>query len=250
MPQLKCSSKTQFNDDAVIQEDITNAVNNYSSENWEIRLNSIKRMSRYTGTAYAKNSLMLVIKAMDDSHSKVRIESLIILQNLRISAVEEKIKNIALSDENANVRHFAFIALGEYNNIDNEKTFLEGLNDKDWFVKEAALEGLMKINDPEIQIKHLDIIIKSINDKNISLKLTAISNISIKDQLIYEELAKIINNKESGLSILKAALQKIKGYKLDNTTKKRIIELLTHRDKNIRLLSLQVLKQEELNLNL
>jgi len=250
MPQLKCSSKTQFNDDAVIQEDITNAINNYSSEDWEIRLNSIKRMSRYTGTAYAKNSLMLVIKAMDDSHSKVRIESLKILQKLRLSAAEEKIKNIALSDENANVRFFSFSALEEYGNIKYERLFIKGLEDKDWLVQEAALKCLMKINDPGIQKKHLAIILNAMKNKNVSIKLTAILNISIEDPLIYNEFARIINNKDSGLFILKAVLQKIKGYKLDIKTKKRIIELLTHRDKNVRLLSLQALKQDELNIEL
>lgn len=247
---LKCSSNPQFTEDAVIQKDITAAVNNYNSENWGIRLKSIKSISKYSGTVYAKNSLLLVFKALDDSHSEVRIESLKILKKMKASAAEEKIGNIALSDENANVRYFAFTALGEYKSIKNENIFIKGLDDNDWLVNEASLSGLMKIDDPEIQIKHLDIILRAIVNTNVSIKLAAISNINIKDPLIYAELIKIINNKKSGLSILKVALEKVKGYKLDKITKKRMIELLTHRDKKVRILSLQVLKQEEFNLNL
>ncbi len=246
---FKCSSNNQFTEDGEIQKDITNSVNNYNSENWEIRLKSIKNISKYSQTVYAKNSLLLLIKALEDTHSEVRIESLKILKKMKAPAAEEKIGNIAVSDENSNVRFHAFSALQEYGSLKNEVLFLKGIDDKDWLVKEAALCGLMSINDTEIQIRHLDIVLQAIRDTNVSVKLAAISYINIKDPLIYEELTKIINNKESGLSILKAALEKVKGYKLDKTTKKRIIELLTHRDRKVRLLSLQVLKQEELNLN-
>jgi len=152
---------------------------------------------------------------------------------------------MALTDESSNVKVFALSALETYGNIENENIFIEGLDDTDWLIKEASLKGLMKITDHGIQIKYLDVIIDAINDKNLSIKLAAVSNITIKDQKIYDELAKIINNKESGLTLLKAALQKIKGYQLDNRTRKRIIELLTYRDKNVRLLSLQALKNEE-----
>jgi len=245
---LSCSSKSKLTDDA-IQEDITIAVNNYNSDSWEIRLNSIKSISKYSNTVYAKNSFLLAYKALDDSYSEVRIEALKILKIMKAAAAEEKIGTLALTDVNSNVKFFAFSALEEYGSIRNEDIFINGLDDKDWLVKEASLKGLLNIKDPGIQRKHLDIILKSINNNNISIKLTAVSNLTVKDPLIYHELAKIVNDKESNLSILKAALQKIKGYRFDNKTKKRIIQLLTHRDKNVRILSLQALKQEGTNLD-
>jgi len=235
---------------AKIQNDITVAVNDYNSDNWEIRFNAIKKVSRYSNTVYAKNSFLLVFKALDDSHSEIRIEALKILKSMKAPAAEKKITSLALLDENANVRFFAYSALGEYGNLQNEEIFIKGLQERDWLVKEAALKGLMTIKDPEIQIKNLDAILNAVKGKNISIRLTAISNLNIRHPLIYDELAEIINNKESNLYVLKAALQKIKEYKLDARTKKRIIELLTSRDKNVRLLSLQVLKQQELNLEL
>lgn len=247
---LCCSSNNQFIEDMAAQQEITAAVNNYNSENWEVRLESVKSISKYSDSVYAKNSLLLLMKALDDSHTKIRIEALKTLKVMEAPAAEEKIGNMALNDINSNVRFFAFSALEEYGSIQNEDIFIHGIDDTDWLIKEAALKGLMKIKDPEIQIKHINIIIGAINDKNISIKLAAISNLNIKDPLIYDKLSEIINNKESGLSVLKAALDKIKGYKLDNKTKGRIIELLTHRDKNVRILSLQALKQEKSDFDL
>lgn len=243
---ISCISSNRFSNDAKIEKNITNAVNNYNSDNWEKRLESIKSISKYTNSIYAKNTMLLVIRALDDSHSAVRIEALKILKIMKVPAAEEKIGTIALTDNNYNARSFAFSALSEFRNINNENIFLKGLENKDWLVRESSLIGLMKINDPEIQIKHIDIILKSIKDKNVSIKLACISNLVIKDPLIYAELSKIINNKKSDLYILKTALNKIKGYKIDDKTKDRIITLLTHRDKEIRILSLKALQQEEI----
>lgn len=241
---FRCST-SKFTEDAFIQQDITGAVNNYNSESWETRLASLQRVSKYSNTVYAKNTLLLVMLALDDTHSEVRIEALKILKSMKAQAAMEKIGKIALEDGNTNVRYYAFSALEEYGDRQNEDIFINGFDDRDWLVREAALKGLMNIDDPDIQKKYLDVILNAINDENISIKITAISNIKVKDPAIYEELADIINNRESRLSILKAALEKIKGYKLDSSTRKRIIELLTHRNKNIRILSLQVLKHEE-----
>lgn len=238
-------TNNKYANDASIQKDITDAVNSYNSESWEIRLDALKKISRYSDTVYAKNSFLFILKAADDSHSEIRIEALKILKKLKAPAAEEKIRNIALSDSNANVKYFAFSALEEYGNIKNEESFLLGLKDEDWLVRESALKGLMKINDPDIQNKHLPIIITAITDTNISIRITAISNLSVKNPQIYEVLSGILNNKESGSTILIAALQGIKGYKLDEITKKRIIDLLTHKDKQVRISSLQVLKYKE-----
>ncbi len=243
---ISCSSTDRFKNDVEIQDNIKTAVNNYNSDNWEIRLRSIKNISKYSDSIYAKNSILLVIKALDDSHSTVRIEALKILRPIKAPAAKEKIRSIALTDINSNVQYYAYSALGEYRNISNEVTFIKGLESRDWLVKEAALKGLMEINDPEIQIKYIDIILNAIKDKNVSIKLACISNLTIKDPLIYSELSKIINNKKSSLYLLKAALEQIKGYKIDDKTKNRLITLLTHRDKEIRILSLQALKLEEI----
>ena len=245
---LACSSN-QFTEDARIQREIITAVDNYNSENWEIRLSAIKNISKYSNTVYAKNSLLLLIKALDDPYSEVRIEALKSLKNIKAAGAEEKIGALALTDENPNVRYFAYLALEEYTNIANENIFLQGLNSDDWLVKEAALRGLMRINDHAIQIKHIDIIIDCIKNKNTAIRLTAIQYLTIKSTLIYDELAGIINDKTSGLTVLKAALSEIKGYRFDIKTKMRIIDLLTHRDKSIRVLSLQALRYEKLNLD-
>jgi len=247
--QLAACSSSQFTEDARIQKEIINSVNNYNDENWEIRFSAIQSVSKYSDTIYAKNSLLLLIKALDDPYSEIRIESLKSLKKMKAAAAERKIGDLAMRDGNQNVRYFAYLALEEYGSIENEDIFLNGLNIGDWLVKEAALRGLMRINDNAIQIKHIDTIVDSIKSGNIALRLTAIQHLTIKSASIYDELSGIINDKKSGLTILKAALSEIKGYKFDIKTKVRIIDLLTHRDKTVRVLSLQALQYEKLNLN-
>jgi HEAT repeat protein len=244
---LACGGSLLMED--AMQKEIITAAKNYNDENWEIRLLAIINISKYSDTIYAKNSLLLLIKALDDPYSVVRIEALKSLKKMKAAAAEEKIGDLAMSDENSNVRYFAYLALEEYVNIANEDIFLYGLNSNDWFIKEAALRGLMRIDNYAIQTKHIDIIIDCIKNKNTAIRLTAIQYLTIKSALIYDELADIINDKTSGLTVLRAALGEIKGYKFDIKTKMRIIELLTHRDKSVRLLSLQALKYEKSNLD-
>ena len=244
-----CLGSRQFTEDAKIQKEIKTAVDNYNSDSWVIRLSAIESISKYSDTVYAKNSILLLIMALDDPYSEIRIEALKSLKKIKAAAAEEKIGQLALTDENFNVRYFAYMALGEYTNKANEDIFLQGIKSNDWLVKEAALRGLMRINDPGIQIKHIDIIIDGIKNKNTAIKLTAIQNLTIKSALIYDELANIINDNASGLTILRAALGEIKGYKFDIKTRMRIIDLLTHGDKDIRILSLQALRYEKLNLD-
>jgi len=90
-------------------------------------------------------------------------------------------------------------------------------------------------------------IIKGINDKNIAVKIAILLNIKIKDQLLYDKISEIIQNRKTKTSLLEAALIAIVGYTLDDVTKERIVELLTHRNKKIRILSLRVLKEQNQN---
>lgn len=240
-----CTGGGQLTNDGAIQKDITSAVNDYNSDDWQIRLESVKRVSKHTQTIYAKNSLLLIIKSLEDSHTEIVIESLKILKQIKAPAAEEKIAFIAQYSTYSNVRFYALSALEEYKNIQHERIFLNGTTDSDWLIREAAFKGLLTINDPYVQTRNIDLITKAINNENISVRITVLQSINIRDPLIYDELAKIINDRESGLSILTSALQKIAGYTLDDKTKERVVELLTHRDKNIRLLSLHVLKLED-----
>ncbi len=240
-----CSGRGDVLSDAAVQKEITTAVNDFNSDNWQVRIDAVRRISKYSQSVYAKNSLLLIIKALDDSHSEVVIEALEILKQIKAAAAEEKISFIAQNESNPNLKYHALSALAEYRDIKNEKIFLDGAASHDWLVREASLKGLLSINDPYVQTRNLDLIIKAINDENISVKLSVIPLINIKNPLIYDELVKIINEEGSRISLMISALQKLAGYTLDDATRERIVVLLTHRDKNVRILSLQVLKQEK-----
>jgi len=245
LTNTSCSGNQIVSSDSVVKSEIIKGINDYSSENWEIRLRGVQTVSNYGNTIYAKNVLLLLMKAADDMHPRVRCDALTGLKKMAAPAAMEKIRELALTDKDSNVRLFAISALEVYKSIQNEDIFLKGLDDQNWFVRETSLRGLLLIDDQYLQTRHKDIIIKAISDDNISIRLTALNSVRIKDPLLYTEISRIINNKESGLSILKAALFAVKGYRLDDITRNRIISLLIHRDEDIRLLSLQVLKAEK-----
>ncbi|MCL1833905.1 MAG: hypothetical protein FWG49_05315, partial [Leptospirales bacterium] len=71
---LACGGSLLMED--AMQKEIITAAKNYNDENWEIRLLAIINISKYSDTIYAKNSLLLLIKALDDPYSVVRIEAL------------------------------------------------------------------------------------------------------------------------------------------------------------------------------
>ena len=81
--------------------------------------------------------------------------------------------------------------------------------------------------------------------------MTTLRYLEIKDRRIYNKLSEIINNKDNynKISLLKACLEAINGYIIDPETKDKLIEFLTHWNKNIRILALNVLKKENELLN-
>lgn len=236
-----------LNEDDAAKKDITAAINNYSSDDWEIRLAAVKRAARYGDTVYAKNVILLLLLAADDYHPIIQIEAIKNLQRIKPLAAADTLRNIALNDTDANVRYAAISALQDYASPDNEEVFTSCTSSQDWLIRESGYIGLLRIVPYDVQKKHLGKIIRGINDDSISVRIAVLTNVKLRDPLIYNEIVKIINNKKSGLSLLKAALSAARGYRFDKDTRERIVKLLTHRNRDIRLLSLQALKQEKID---
>ena len=86
-------------------------------------------------------------------------------------------------------------------------------------------------------------------DTNISVRIALLNNLKVKSLDIYVSIInkfEISSMKKINTSLLRATLKALKGYRLDLRTREKVIELLGHRDKNIRILALRVLKQEKL----
>jgi len=219
----------------------------YSSENWETRLTAVKSSKEFLNTSFDSEVMAILLMAVKDPHPKIKIEALRVLSTTTPFSALGILREIALSEDNLNVKAAAIETLGEYKMASNSEIFLKNINHRDWLIREAAFRALLKIEPMELQKNYIGHIIKGINDKNIAVKIAILLNIKIKDQLLYDKISDIIQNRKTKTSLLEAALIAIVGYTLDDVTKERIVELLTHRNKKIRILSLRVLKEQNQN---
>ncbi|HOP62343.1 MAG TPA: HEAT repeat domain-containing protein [Spirochaetota bacterium] len=247
---LSCSLKKEIiPDDPVAKYTIRESINNYSSDDWEIRLNAIQRASKYGNSIYAKNVILLMLLAADDYHPLVRIEALRCLKIIKAESALDKIREIAMDDSDRNVRRAAISALQDYALEANAGIFISGIESNDWLIREESYIGLIKIDPDDIQKKFLNLLINGIKDRNISVQIAILNNITIKDPLLYHEISGLINNRDTKASLLRGALVAVKGYTFDEKTRSRLFELLTHRNRDIRVLSLQALKREKIEMN-
>lgn len=152
---------------------------------------------------------------------------------------------MSLYDREAVVRWAAFKALEVYASADDESAFITGSSEKDWLIRESAIRGLLKIEDDSVQARNINLIISAMNDPSIAVRIETLRHVRIRDAGLYREISALINNQKTGISLLKAALTAVTGYRIDEKTKKRIIKLLTHENRNVRVLALRALKKDE-----
>lgn len=242
---LQCGrASNPFSENDKIRDEITEAVHLYSSDNWEKREKAVVSMYKYKDSIFSENIFLFFLKATEDRQPAVRIKAIQGLHLMGDPAAIGALKMLALEDPRANVRWHAILALGDYRIKENENIFTESFKSSDWLVREAAVMGILKIDDPETQERNIPLVIEAFNDPVISVRLSALQNIEYKHDLLYPEIADIINDKKSSPSILKAALSAIKGYRLDYKTRDKLISMLTHYDSEIRIMAFHALRNE------
>lgn len=242
---ISCSSGTGTIDNAAAREAITRSVKLYSSSNWEVRRTAINRVVAYSGTSYSRNVILLLLKATDDPYPLIRVEAVNALARIKTESAHIRIREMALYDREAVVRWTAFKALEVYASVDDESAFITGYGEKDWLIRESAIRGLLKIEDDSVQARNINLIISAMKDSSIAVRIETFRNVRVRDAGLYREISALINNKKTGISLLKAVLTAVTGYRIDENTRKRIVKLLTHENRNVRILALRALKKDE-----
>lgn len=247
LASVSCSLKSgMHSENEETRRQIRGYTDEYSSENWGVRIAAVKKASKYADTIHARDILPLMLLASDDYHPLIQIEAVKSLRKMKSYAAIEKLRELALTEPDLNVRRASITALQDYSLPGNADIFIAGTESRDWLIREASYIGLLKIKPEETQRRFTGRILKGMRDPNLSVKIAVLTNVKIKDPLLYNEISGLINDKKSGASLLKGALTAVNGYILDDKTRKRILDLLTHRNKDVRLLSLQALKREKI----
>ncbi len=226
-------------------ERIKSEVKNYLTTNWEKRLKTVKELTKYENKNDNRILEFSLIAASRDNHPEVRIEALKGLAKLKTEEALPRIREMALSDPSDNVRWYAFKALSLYSDPGLINVFIQGFNDDDWLIKEASLVGILLIDDESVYRKKITYTVLALRGSIESIQKTALETCNIQSPEIFREIKKIFLELENrDYTMLKAVLKALDGYKIDDETKDRLVELLLHSNREIRLLSLSVLKTD------
>ena len=259
-PLFSCASNNKFFESIEARQKIKAAIDEYKSQNWKQRFHAIKEISDYIGPTNFESGILLkennlnyqllealLIKASNDIHASIQIEALRGLAVLKSRNAYSKIEKIAIDEnEEDNVRWYAITTISVYRNPASFNVFIKGLGSDDWIVREASIKGLAALEGIINDSLLVEPVVRAINDENQGVQIAALKNITIKKDSIYSAIVNLFESKEkANSSLLEAILTALNGYKLDGKTRERVINLLGHPDRDVRLLALKVLKKEK-----
>ncbi|MBN2159567.1 MAG: HEAT repeat domain-containing protein [Spirochaetes bacterium] len=222
------------------------AANRYAGGNWMERRDAVRDIVNYFGKG--KNDLVIgtLLVGAQDPHPSVRIEAVTGLARIKTEQTIPIIKHMASEEKDGNVRWYALKALQSIDDPSRAEIFMKGLESDDWLIREESVRGITGMDELTIRARLIPSIVKAINDKSSSVALIALRTIKIKDDRLYSAItARLASCSPYDYSLLEASLIALRGYKLDPKIKEKVVNLLVHNNKTIRVLALRVLKKEK-----
>ena len=210
----------------------------YESDNWVVRKNAIKEVSKYKSSP----AVELLIRATYDTHSAVKIQALIGIGDHTPHQALNRVRSLSESAPEDNVKWHSLKTLGNYRDTMSALIFAKNLESEDWLIREESIKGLLKIDQRTIRYISVPYVIKALNDNSISVKLTTLKYLNLKDPRIYTQLSEILlSASENQQSLIEAVLLALDGYILDETVTEKAVGFLTHQNVKLRLAAYQTL---------
>ncbi|MBN1531558.1 MAG: HEAT repeat domain-containing protein [Spirochaetes bacterium] len=242
---VHCGHGMYITDEAAIAALIKDRILQYQNSDWETRQHAVSDLAAQGERSDNKLLEIALIVSSEDQHPGVRIEALKGLAAMKTEKTLERLSDIALSDDSPNVRWQALKALAPLRNPSVIDVFTRCYDSDDWLIREASIEGLMTLGDQAPRDTILTYAEKGLKDPNESVKITTMKCLTVKDDALYPMIKEIFNReKKSSHPLLNASLIALKGYVLDAQTREDVIDLLAHRNLEIRLQALRVLKED------
>lgn len=212
----------------------------YLKGNWVERGMAIREVIRHPSPAL----FALLEKAAHDSHASVRKEA---LRGFRIHKPRTSISTIMSiieNDPDYHVRLQALETLGHYRDPSSAIIFATSLKNEDWLIRETAIKSLLMIDDYSIRYVSIPYILLALDDPVESVKIASLENLKIRDARIYEKISDMFNETPHYRhSLLVAQIKALKGYRLDEDTRTRMVDHLTHRNLDVRIAALKTLQE-------
>ncbi len=219
------------------------AANKYAAGNWMERAEAVREIVRYIGPD--KNDLIVgtLMVASGDPYQQVRMEAVKGLAIMKSQESLAMLRRIASEDPADNVRWHALRELRGLGDAPAADIYIRALDSDDWLIREEAARGIISLDNTVIRERMIPHILRAMNDPDVNVVLAVLNNITFRDQRLYRAIADRIQG-ESDYSLLAAALKAANGYRLDEKTKEKVIDLLVHNNSRIRVLALRVLKSD------
>ncbi len=236
---IQCSNSVIKRSD---RKEVEKLIRQMNSTSWVTREQAVRKL----GDHASRKSTRALIKALDDRHDAVIIHALQSLTLRKSEKAHDKIRELAKNHRNENVRWYAIKALTPYRDALDATIYIEGLESYDWLIREASIVGLLAVEDYGTRYVCLPAIVDTLNDSSMSVQIAAIKNLSIIDDRIYTALVEKLD-KEAGTkpTLLAVVLKALMSYRLDEKTRERVVELLGHRNRTVRVMALRVLKKNQ-----
>lgn len=242
---LSCKIKQVPDENKKKRRDIGLVIYKYKSGNWKERIDAIDEISNYITFPNSIKTIKLLVEATYDNHSAVRIEAIKNIAGFPSTLSRNRLSELALEENNSNEKWCALCALASYRDSLLAPVFIEGLKSSDWLIRDVSITGILMLENTFIEKSMINYIIQALRDPSNSIKLTTLNKLKIKNRIIYNEITKILKENKNKKVLIIASLKALRGYRLDQETRNRIISYLTNTNREIRILSLRVLQDEE-----
>jgi HEAT repeat protein len=253
-----CSKAVRTRNEA-ISASLKSAIKQYESPVWTERHKAVKDVNSVIISAghntfftdkdskpYAQIAQDFLLEASFDVQPAVRIEAIIGLSAASSSEASERLRKMVDDDIDPGARWSALKALAYRAAPESAEVFAKAYLAEDWLMREAAIAGLLSIEQVDVKKKYLAVIERAVVDKNISVRTAALSRLNFTDPRLNSLIVQNVTGRHLNNRHTKAALSALNGYRLDDSLRKKIIsDYLTHEDPEIRLLALKVLKTEK-----
>jgi HEAT repeat protein len=224
----------------------------YESGDWAIRQRGISetgRLIRERGYSALPDNVIrdFLLRATEDAHPMIKIDAIETLKGLSAdSSVSGRLMELSLKEADPNVRWTAIRILAESPPDQALPVFVDNFESDDWIIREASITGILRINNESLRDQVTPLVVRALQDRASGVRIAALNNLSFRDESFYRLIRRHFHEKpRPQVRILCAALKAIRGYDIDKDTREKIIALLSHPDKNVRLLALRTLKKQK-----
>lgn len=219
----------------------------YRSPRWDVRLKGIEESATCLHSYEHGRTVALLYRATHDSHPLVQINALKYLSSIRNKNIRDRVAAMAASADDEKVRMQAIETLGMYRSEVYADIFERAYGTgSSWLEREYAIKGLLMIQNKDVVRSKSSVINRALQDENISVRIAALDHLDVHDAVFYSAVTgnMLKAEEDSQISLLKSSLRAMEGFLLKEEERKKIVSLLTHSNKDVRVLALRVLKRD------